>query len=65
MYEKDLFNCLPYFDFDPDIRKSIRTINILEWAFRKMRRRTRTMDNSFTNWASSDRIMVGITDMLI
>jgi transposase-like protein len=62
--EKDLFNCLHYFAFDPALWKSIRTTNILERAFREVRRRTRPMNNFFTNEASSDRIMYDITEML-
>jgi len=62
--EKDLFNCLHYFAFDPALWKSIRTTNILERAFREVRRRTRPMNNFFTNEASSNRIMYGITEML-
>jgi putative transposase len=62
--EKDLFNCLQYFAFDPALWKSIRTSNILERAFREVRRRTRPMNNFFTNEASSNRIMYGITEML-
>jgi len=62
--EKDLFNCLQYFSFDPALWKSIRTTNILERAFREVRRRTRPMNNFFTNEASSNRIMYGITEML-
>jgi transposase-like protein len=61
---KDLFNCLHYFAFDPALWKSIRTTNILERAFREVRRRTRPMNNFFTNEASSNRIMYGITEML-
>ena len=62
--EKDLFNCLQYFAFEPALWKSIRTTNILERAFREVRRRTRPMNNFFTNEASSNRIMYGITEML-
>lgn len=62
--ERDLVNCLHYFAFDPAIWKAIRTTNALERAFREVRRRTRPMNNFFTNEASSDRIMYGITDML-
>jgi len=62
--EKDFFNCLHYFAFDPALWKSIRTTNILERAFREVRRRTRPMNNFFTNEASSNRIMYGITEML-
>jgi len=62
--KKDLFGCLHYFDFDKELWKSIRTTNILERAFREVRRRTRPMNNFFTNKASANRIMYGISDML-
>jgi transposase-like protein len=61
---KDLFSCLHYYAFDKELWKSIRTTNILERTFREMRRRTRPMNNFFTNEASANRIMHGITDML-
>ena len=61
---KDLFSCLHYYAFDRELWKSIRTTNILERTFREMRRRTRPMNNFFTNEASANRIMHGITDML-
>ena len=38
--EKDLIHCLPYVAFAPALWKSIRTTNILERAFREVRRRT-------------------------
>jgi len=53
-----------FYDFSPERWKSIRTTNILERAFREVRRRTRSMDTCFTNEASSDRIFYGITQML-
>jgi putative transposase len=62
--QKDLFNCLHFYDFPPERWKSIRTTNVLERAFREVRRRTRSMNNCFTNEASSDRILYGITQML-
>jgi len=62
--KKDLFGCLHYFDFDKELWRSIRTTNILERAFREVRRRTRPMNNFFTNEASANRIMYGISDML-
>jgi len=62
--KKDLFNCLHFYAFPPERWKSIRTTNILERAFREMRRRTRPMNNFFTNEASSDRLMYGISQML-
>lgn len=61
---KDLFSCLHYYDFEKELWRSIRTTNILERTFREMRRRTRPMNNFFTNEASANRIMHGITDML-
>ena len=62
--KKDLFGCFHYFDFDKELWKSVRTTNILERAFREVRRRTRPMNNFFTNEASANRIMYGISDML-
>ena len=62
--KKDLFSCLHFYDFPPEQWKSLRTTNILERAFREVRRRTRPMNNFFTNEASSDRIMYGISQML-
>jgi transposase-like protein len=62
--KKDLFNCLHYYGFDKELWKSIRTTNILERAFREVRRRTRPMNNFFTNEASANRIMYGISEML-
>ena len=61
--KKDLFCCLYYYDFDKSIWKSIRTTNILERAFREVRRRTRPM-NLFPNGDSCVRIMYAITRML-
>jgi len=60
---KDLFACLYYYDFDIGSWKSIRTTNILERAFREVRRRTRPM-NLFPNGESCSRIMYAITRML-
>ena len=62
--KKELFSCLQYYDFDKELWTSIRTTNILERAIREVRRRTRAMNNCFTNEASANRIMYGITDML-
>jgi len=61
--EKDLFSCFYYYDFDKSLWKSIRTTNILERAFREVRRRTRPM-NIFPNGDSCSRIMYAITRML-
>jgi transposase-like protein len=62
--KKDLFNCLHYYEVDKELWKSIRTTNILERAFREIRRRTRPMNNLFTNEASANRIMYGTSEML-
>ncbi len=62
--KKDLFNCLLYYQFDKELWTSIRTTNILERAFREVRRRTRPMNNFFTNEASANRVMYGISEML-
>jgi transposase-like protein len=62
--KKGLFNCLHYCQFDRELWNSIWTMNILERAFREVRRRTRPMNNFFTNEASANRIMYGISEML-
>ena len=61
--DKNLAECLHYFDFDKTIWKSIRTTNILERAFREVRRRTRPM-NLFPNADSANRIFYGVTKNL-
>lgn len=61
--EKDLFHCLHYFSFPRELWKTIRTTNILERAFREVRRRTRPM-GVFTNAESAERIMYGVTEHL-
>lgn len=60
---KDLFSCLYYYDFENVIFRAIRSTNILERAFREVRRRTRPM-NLFPNGDSCVRIMYAITRML-
>ena len=52
------------YDFPPERWKSIRTTNILERAFREVRRRTWSMNNCCAHEASSDRNLYGITQML-
>jgi len=61
--DKNLAECLRYFDFDKSLWKSIRTTNILERAFREVRRRTRPM-NLFPNESSANRIFYGVTKNL-
>lgn len=41
--EKDLDECLTYFQFSKELWKKIRTTNIIERTFREIRRRTRPM----------------------
>jgi transposase-like protein len=43
--------------------KTERTTNVIERAFREVRRRTRPM-SSFTNPASCDRIVIGVISHL-
>lgn len=61
--EKDLFHCFHYYRFPQHLWKTIRTTNILERAFREVRRRTRPM-GVFTNAESAERIMYGVTEHL-
>jgi len=61
--EKDLFHCLHYYSFPEELWRTIRTTNILERAFREVRRRTRPM-GVFTNAESTERIMYGVTQKL-
>lgn len=63
--KKGLFSCFHYYSFDKELWTSVRTTNILERrAFREVRRRTRPMNNFFTNEPSANRIMYGISEML-
>ena len=61
--ERDLEELLAFYDFPPDHWQKIRTTNIIERAFREVRRRTRPM-SSFTNPASCDRIVFGVISHL-
>ncbi|HHT9119323.1 MAG TPA: transposase [Candidatus Hypogeohydataceae bacterium YC41] len=54
--EKDLYHCLHYYQFPKELWKTLRTPNILERAFREVRRRTRPM-GVFSNAQSANRIM--------
>lgn len=53
---RDLRECLTYFDFPKEWRKTIRTVNVLERAFREVRRRTRPIEGTFVNPRSAERI---------
>lgn len=57
--EANLEALLNFFDLPEDHWKKIRTTNVIERAFREVRRRTRPM-SSFTNLASCDRIIYGV-----
>lgn len=61
--ERDLEELLTFDDFPPAHWRKIRTTNLLERAFREVRRRTRPM-SSFTNPASCDRIVFGVISHL-
>jgi putative transposase len=61
--EKDLFHCFHYSSFPRALWRTIRTTNILERAFREVRRRTRPM-GVLTNAESAERIMYGVTQGL-
>jgi putative transposase len=61
--ERDLEELLAFYAFPPAHWQKIRTTNIIERAFREVRRRTRPM-SSFTNPASCDRIVFGVISHL-
>ena len=58
--ERDLHHCLHYYRFPKEVWKQIRTTNVLERAFREVRRRTRPM-GVLPNEASANRIFYGIS----
>jgi len=62
--EKDLRECLTYFDLPKEHWKRIRTTNILERSFREIRRRTRPMGGTFVNPASAERIYHNVFGLL-
>jgi putative transposase len=57
--ERDLENLLSFFDAPPAHWRKVRTTNVIERAFREVRRRTRPM-SSFSNPESCDRIIYGV-----
>ena len=61
--ERDLEELLAFYAFPAAHWRKIRTTNIIERAFREVRRRTRPM-SSFTNPASCDRIVFGVVSHL-
>jgi putative transposase len=60
---KDLYACLRYYDLPQDKWKKVRTTNVLERAFREVRRRTRPM-NFYPNEKSAEKLFYGVTDYL-
>lgn len=61
--EKDLDELLNFLDCPKDHRKKVRTTNVIERAFREVRRRTRPM-SCFQNSASVERIIFGVMSKL-
>jgi len=61
--ERDLEELLSFFAVPAAHWKTVRTTNVIERAFREVRRRTRPM-SSFTNPASCDRIVFGVISHL-
>ena len=61
--EKDLDELLPFLDCPRDHWRKIRTTNVIERAFREIRRRTRPM-SCFQNANSVDRIIYGVISHL-
>jgi len=61
--ERDLEQLLNFFGMPERHWKKVRTTNVIERAFREVRRRTRPM-SSFTNPASCERIVFGVISHL-
>ena len=61
--ERDLEALLNFFEVPEAHWKKVRTTNVIERAFREVRRRTRPM-SSFSNPASCDRIVFGVISHL-
>lgn len=61
--ERDLDSLLHVFDVPEAHWKKVRTTNVIERAFREVRRRTRPM-SSFSNPESCDRIVFGVISHL-
>jgi putative transposase len=57
--ERDFDRLIPVFEFPEDIRKMIRTTNVIERCFREVRRRLKVM-GCFQNSRSCDRITYAI-----
>jgi len=61
--ERDLEHLLSFFSVPESHWKKVRTTNVIERAFREVRRRTRPM-SSFSNTESCDRIIYGVISHL-
>jgi len=61
--ERDLDHLLNFFSVPESHWKKVRTTNVIERAFREVRRRTRPM-SSFSNTESCDRIIYGVISHL-
>ena len=61
--ERDLDNLLSFFRVPQSHWKKVRSTNVIERAFRVVRRRTRPM-SSFSNTESCDRIIYGVLSHL-
>lgn len=61
--EKDLDECLTYFQFSKELWKKIRTTNIIERTFREVRRRTRPMSIALAP-KNTERLFTGIAENL-
>jgi putative transposase len=61
--EKDLADCLVYYDFEKEVWKKIRTTNTIERTFREVRRRTRPMSIALPPHAT-ERLFTGIAKNL-
>ncbi len=61
--ERDLEELLSFFSVPGSHWRKVRTTNVIERAFREVRRRTRPM-SSFTNPASCERIVFGVISHL-
>ncbi len=62
--EKNLNDCLRFYDFPEELWTKIRTTNILERSIREIRRRTKSMGGVFTNEKSCNRIIYGVSQYL-
>jgi len=60
--ERDFDQLIPIFEFPEDIRRTIRSTNVIERSFRELRRRLKVM-GYFQNSASCDRLVFAVFSM--